>query len=97
MQCYMITINVDKEVDKVKTYLNKKEAWQYGYIRYSIFRKMIVHITRHKKLYFIRKIFLKMIDLNLFIKEKTDKKSYLYKYRNPNEARVESKQITITF
>ena len=93
----MISINVDKEVEKVTHYLNKKEAWQYGFIRYSIFRKMIVHITKHKKLYFIRKIFLKMIELNLFIKEKTDKKSYLYKYRNPNQTKIEPRTITITF
>lgn len=93
----MFTIDVDIEVAKVSKYLNKKEAWQYGYIRYSSFRKMIAHITKHKKLYFIRKIFLKMIELNLFIKQKTDKKSYMYKYRNPNEAKVQLQSITITF
>lgn len=93
----MITINVDEDVEKVKQYLNKKEAWDYGYIRYSSFRKMIAHITKHKKLYFIRKIFLKMLELNLFIKQKTDKKSYMYKYKNPKEAKIEKKIITITF
>jgi len=93
----MITINVEKEVDKVKNYLDKKTAWNYGYIRYSIFRKMIVHITGHNKLYFIRKIFLKMIELNLFIKKKTNKRSYMYKYKNPNEMKVENKSVTITF
>ena len=93
----MITINVDKEVEKVKNYLDKKGAWDYGFIRYSVFRKMIVHITKHNKLYFIRKIFLKMLELKLFIKQKTNKRSYMYKYRNPNEIKVENKTITITF
>tara|TARA_R110000744_G_scaffold174407_2_gene293230 strand:- start:572 stop:853 length:282 start_codon:yes stop_codon:yes gene_type:complete len=93
----MITINVEDEVIKVTNYLDKKRAWDYGYIRYSVFRKMIVNITKHSKLYFIRKIFLKMIELNLFIKQKTNKRSYMYRYRNPNEAKVENKSITITF
>jgi len=93
----MITINVDDEVEKVSSYLNKKQAWTYGFIRYSIYRKMIVHITGYTKLYFIRKIFLKMIELNLFIKKKTNKRSYMYKYKNPNEMKVENKSVTITF
>ena len=46
-----------KDVEKVKNYLIKKQAWDYNYIRYSIFRKMIKHVTGHTKLYFIRKIF----------------------------------------
>tara|TARA_R110001606_G_scaffold216877_2_gene364796 strand:- start:870 stop:1151 length:282 start_codon:yes stop_codon:yes gene_type:complete len=93
----MISIDVDAEVIKVTKYLDKKQAWDYGYIRYSVYRKMIVNITKHTKLYFIRKIFLKMIELNLFIKQKTNKRSYMYKYRNPNEAKVETKSITINF
>jgi len=93
----MITIDVDKEVEKVKNYLDKKQAWSYGFIRYSVFRKMIVHITGYTKLYFIRKIFLKMIEEKLFIKQKTNKRSYMYKYRNPNEAKIINKTITITF
>ena len=93
----MITIDVDKEVEKVKNYLDKKQAWSYGFIRYSVFRKMIVHISGYTKLYFIRKIFLKMIEEKLFIKQKTNKRSYMYKYRNPNEAKVINKTITITF
>lgn len=93
----MIIINIEDEVAKVSAYLNKKQAWGYGFIRYSIYRKMIVHITGYTKLYFIRKIFLKMIELNLFIKQKTNKRSYMYKYRNPNEVKVENKTITITF
>ena len=93
----MITIDVDRELEKVKNYLDKKQAWGYGFIRYSVFRKMIVHITGYTKLYFIRKIFLKMIEEKLFIKQKTNKRSYMYKYRNPNEAKIINKTITITF
>ncbi len=93
----MITINVEKEVEKVRDYLNKKNAWDYGFIRYSVFRKMIVHITKHNKLYFIRKIFLRMLELKLFIKQKTNKRSYMYKFKNPNEIKIENKTITINF
>jgi len=93
----MITINVEKEVEKVREYLDKKQAWTYGFIRYSVFRKMIVHITKHNKLYFIRKIFLRMLELKLFIKQKTNKRSYMYKFKNPNEIKIENKTITINF
>jgi len=86
-----------KDVEKVKNYLIKKQAWDYNYIRYSIFRKMIKHVCGHTKLYFIRKIFLQMIADDLFNKKKTNKRSYLYKFKNPNDAKIENKTITITF
>ena len=88
---------LSKDVEKVKNYLNKKQAWHYGYIRYSIFRKMIRHVSGHMKLYFIRKIFLQMIADDLFNKKKTNKRSYLYKFKNIKETNIVNKQIVITF
>ncbi len=89
--------NVKLDTEKVVNYLTKKQAWDYGYIRYSIFRKLICHVCGYKKTYLIRKVFLNMLELKLFQRKKTDKRSYLYQFRNPNQANVISKSITITF
>ncbi len=93
----LLKINVESEAKKVINYLLNKQAHNLGFIRYSLFKKMIVYITKIKSLYQIRKIFLHLVDKKIFIKKKTDKKNYLYKFYNPNEAKVEKKSITITF
>lgn len=93
----LIKINVEDEGLKVENYLLKKEAHNLGFIRYSLFKKMIVYICKIKTLYQIRKIFLYLVDKKVFIKKKTDKKSYMYKFYNPNEPKIEKRTITITF
>ena len=89
--------SLTKDTDKVINYLNKKNIWDSGFIRYSIFRKIIAYVCGIKTTYLIRKIFLYMVDHQLFIKQKTNKRSYLYKYKNPNEMKKITKSITITF
>ena len=89
--------NLNKDSDKVIEYLNKKSIWNSGFIRYSIFRKIISYVCNIKTTYLIRKIFLHLIEQQLFIKKKTTKRSYLYKYKNPNEMNKINKTITITF
>lgn len=89
--------SLTKDTEKVINYLNKKQIWNSGFIRYSIFRKIIGYVCNVKTTYLIRKIFLHMVDKQLFIKQKTDKRSYLYKYKNPNEMKKTNKIITITF
>ena len=93
----LIKINVENESKKVIEYLLNKQAHNLGFIRYSQFKKMIVYITKIKSLYQIRKIFLYLVETKIFIKKKTEKKSYLYKFYNPHEAKIEQRSITITF
>tara|TARA_R110002167_G_scaffold215030_1_gene419747 strand:- start:462 stop:743 length:282 start_codon:yes stop_codon:yes gene_type:complete len=93
----MLKNNVIKDTKKVVEYLTKKQAWEHGYIRYSNYRKMIAYVCGYNKVYFIRKIFLYMVEEELFIRKKTDKRSYLYKFKNPNEMTKINKTITITF
>jgi len=90
-------LNLIDECNKVIKYLKRKEAHKWQYIRYSIFRKLISHITKYTKLYFIRKIFLYLVETEVFIKKKTDKRSYLYKFKNDKETNVVCKEVTITF
>ena len=90
-------MNLIDNVNLVVKYLNRKEAWKWQFIRYSIFRKLITHVTGFTRLYYIRKIFLYMVDHEYFIKKKTEKKSYNYKFKNNNEINVITKQTTISF
>ena len=91
------SMNLIDNVNLVVKYLNRKEAWKWQFIRYSIFRKLITFVTGFTRLYYIRKIFLYMVDHEYFIKKKTEKKSYNYKFKNNNEINVITKQIIISF
>ena len=91
-------IDIIKTNNDIINYFIKKRAWDYGYIRYSIIKKSIVYVTKIKKIYLIRKIFLALVDNGTFLKKQNlGVKSYLYKFKNPNEAKLEKKKITITF
>ena len=91
-------LNIDRETDKLIEYYTKKKAWDYGYIKYSIVKQSIKHVTGISKIYLIRKIFLYMIEQGIFIKKQNKLvKSYLYKFKNPNNLKTEQKIITINF
>ena len=91
-------LNIDRETDKIIEYYTKKKAWDYGYIKYSIVKQSIKHVTGINKIYLIRKIFLYMIEQGIFIKKQNKLvKSYLYKFKNPNNLKKEQKIITINF
>tara|TARA_R110000851_G_scaffold283980_1_gene437553 strand:+ start:505 stop:798 length:294 start_codon:yes stop_codon:yes gene_type:complete len=91
-------LNIDRETDKLIEYYTKKKAWDYGYIKYSIVKQSIKHVTGINKIYLIRKIFLYMIEQGIFIKKQNKLvKSYLYKFKNPNNLKTEQKIITINF
>ena len=91
------SMNLLEEVQKVVKYLKRKQAWKWQFIRYSIFRKLITFVTGYSRLYYIRKIFLYLVENEYFIKKKTDKRSYLYKFKSNKETNVINKKITVTF
>ena len=90
-------MNLIDNVNLVVKYLKRKQAWKWQFIRYSIFRKLITFVTGYSRLYYIRKIFLYMVENEYFIKEKTDKRSYLYKFKSNKETNVINKKIVVTF
>jgi hypothetical protein len=90
-------MNLIDNVNLVVKYLNRKQAWNWGFIRYSIFRKLITNVTGYSRLYYIRKIFLYMVEQEYFLKQKTDKRSYLYKFKSNKETNVINKKIVINF
>ena len=83
--------------EKVIAYMKRKEIWTHGYIRYSLFKKMIQHITKINNNYELRKLFLYLVDEGVFLKKKTKVRSYIYKFANPNIPKIKSKIITISF
>ena len=56
--------------EKILKYFNRKEVWSYEFIRYNIFKKIISHITKISNNYDLRKIFLYLLDQDLFLKKK---------------------------
>ena len=94
----MDRIDFPKQSEKIIAYLTKKKAWEFDFIKYSQIKKTIMFITKIKKTYIIRKLFLQLVDDKIFLKKKNKNvKSYLYKFKNNNEANIKKKTITITF
>ncbi len=66
----LIKVNLERETTKIINYLDKKKAWELGFIRYNLFKKMIMHITKIRSLYSVRKIFLHLVNKEIFLKKK---------------------------
>ena len=92
-----LKLDLESHKDKVIKYMVRKEIWSHGFIRYNILKKMIKFITKINNNYELRKLFLYMLDKEVFLKRKTNVRSYLYKFKNPNLPEVVQKTITINF
>ncbi len=64
-------------------YFKFKNIQNRGYLKYGFFKRIIAYILDCYHEYFIRKIFLSLVNKGYFIKVKNYKKSYKYKF-NPN-------------
>jgi hypothetical protein len=74
------------------SYLKYRKYDNIGFIKYGNFKKIISFVLDCNNDYYIRKLFLSLIDNNYLIKKKNTKKSYLYKF-NPNPKIIKSKTI----
>tara|TARA_R110000765_G_scaffold260807_1_gene360927 strand:- start:362 stop:655 length:294 start_codon:yes stop_codon:yes gene_type:complete len=91
-------INSTDLKEKVIKYFNKKSAWTYGFLRYSVIKKSLIHVTKLQKSYLIRKIFIMLVEEGFFIKKKNELvRSYLYKFRNPSLPVSQKKETTISW
>ena len=61
-------------------YLVYRNIVDYGFIKFSVFKKIISYVTGVDDVYTIRKIFIKLLDEGFFKKTKNIKRSYLYKF-----------------
>lgn len=92
-----LKLDLNGLTEKVFNYMKRKQIWSHGFIRYNILKKMIGFITKLENNYEIRKLFLYMVENGIFLKRKTNVRSYLYKFKNPNIPEVIKKNITIDF
>ena len=72
----------------VINYCKFKNVQSRGFLKYGYFKRIIGYILDYHNDYFIRKIFLQLVDDNHFIKEKNQKQSYLYKFNNLPEPKL---------
>ena len=66
----------------VLAYFNHKHIDNLNFLKYGYFKRLISYILGIHNTYYIRKIFLSLVEQNYFIKKKNIKKSYIYKF-NP--------------
>ena len=83
--------------EKVVKYLNRKMVWTHGFLRYNLFKKMIKHITKLNNNYELRVLFLYLVEEGVFLKKKTNVRSYLYYFVNPSTPKITPRNTTITF
>lgn len=64
-------------------YCKFKKLEKRGFLKYGAFKRIIAYILDYYNDYFVRKIFLELVEMNYFVRKKNIKQSYLYKF-NPN-------------
>lgn len=76
----------------VLAYFNYKHIENLNFLKYGFFKRLISYILDIHNTYFIRKIFLSLVQQNYFIKKKNIKKSYMYLF-NPTGNICSKKEI----
>jgi len=66
-------------------YLINKEYWRFEYLKYCIFKRTIAHAIETDSEYILRKVFMYLVDNDFVVKKKNKRRSYNYKFVNPNE------------
>ena len=66
--------------NSVINYCKFKNVQSRGFLKYGYFKRIIGYILDYHNDYFIRKIFLQLVEDKYFIKQKNLKQSYLYKF-----------------
>jgi len=73
-------------------YFKFKKIENMGYLKYGYFKRIIQYVIDYYHDYYVRKIFLQLVDENYFIKKKSEKNSYKYQF-NPNPEKVAEEEI----
>tara|TARA_R110002167_G_scaffold186767_1_gene387930 strand:- start:1850 stop:2086 length:237 start_codon:yes stop_codon:yes gene_type:complete len=66
-------INIEKNAEKAHDYLLYKEYWTNGYLKYNVFKRSISFATNNHSEYWLRKIFIYLVDNNFIVKKKIKK------------------------
>tara|TARA_R110000772_G_scaffold188594_1_gene299647 strand:+ start:410 stop:688 length:279 start_codon:yes stop_codon:yes gene_type:complete len=68
--------------NSVLEYFKYKNIQTLDYLKFGYFKRIIGYILNCESEYYIRKLFLTLVEKNYFLKKKNLKQSYLYKF-NP--------------
>tara|TARA_R110001592_G_scaffold87672_1_gene258872 strand:+ start:2383 stop:2658 length:276 start_codon:yes stop_codon:yes gene_type:complete len=75
--------------NSVINYCKFKNIQRRGFLKYGYFKRIIGYILDYYNDYYIRKIFLQLVEENFFIKKKNEKQSYLYQFNpTPKEPKI---------
>jgi len=75
--------------NSVINYCKFRNIHTRGFLKYGYFKRIIGYILDYYNDYFIRKIFLQLVEEEYFIKKKNAKKSYLYQFNsNPKSPKI---------
>ena len=69
--------------NSVLEYFKYKNIQTLDYLKFGYFKRIIGYILNCESEYYIRKLFLTLVEKNYFLKKKNLKQSYLYKF-NPD-------------
>ena len=69
----------------VLEYLIYRQAWNMGYIPFNCFKQIISYSTGIYNIYYLRKIFVHLVNKGFFIKKKNLKRSYTYRFLGPQD------------
>jgi len=86
--------------NSVINYCKFRNIQTRGFLKYGYFKRIIGYILDYYNDYFIRKIFLQLVEEDYFIKKKNIKKSYLYQFNpNPESPKIyhDPKRFVITW
>lgn len=68
-------------------YFKFKKIENMGYLKYGYFKRIIQYVIDYYNDYYVRKIFLELLEENYFIRVKNFKTSYKYKF-NPKPKKI---------
>tara|TARA_R110002074_G_scaffold100238_5_gene216529 strand:- start:2219 stop:2497 length:279 start_codon:yes stop_codon:yes gene_type:complete len=77
-------------------YFKYKNAQNLNFLKFGYFKRIISYVLNCNSDYYIRKLFLTLVEKNYFIKHKNKKQSYLYKF-NPVGRIVMKKPLPLDY
>lgn len=69
----------------VLEYLILRQAWNMDFIPFNCFKQIISYATGIHNIYYLRKIFVHLVDKGFFIKRRNEKRSYSYRFIGPGD------------
>ena len=78
-------------------YLLYKNYWKFGFLKYCVFKRTISHAIKTDSEYSLRKVFVFLVEHGFIEKRKNEKRSYMYKFINPNKKKKNNSRYIIDY